>query len=456
MLSEKLFSILLSFEKSDWTQCNAYVSSKYRDNTKERLLFDLIYKRRTNLGHKSLKRQALLDRLFADQNKTAFNNLVARLRRTIEEFIIQSELFSQEYTWERRMILAKYYKRKGLNNLFITEANGQLDQLDTISEYDLSLSLKRFQSNYEVAYSAVRLDDKMSFLLRTKDNVFSHSSEMSTLIETELLNQKKLFGRNAEVDDHKSTLLVYLERLKKLVKEQDHASYQYLKKALTDVDLGINGDLAQISLTYMINFIRFKLKQGDDFATRELLDLYVYGISSGILCNQGKLPETTFLNAIEIKSYLDQTTDHSLFLYEWLPMTETQDRVIVERIGLAYLDFGKGNFQKTLDRLNMEESSYDNFNLELRSRWLRICANYAHDPDHMHYDTVLKTQEQYFRRKEKKIGEANYKGSINLLKTIRMMWEGRSVDSIKEKIGNYDYLNCRVWVNQELKKARTR
>ena len=446
----KLLDILGTFDRARWTKCKSHVESRYRIDTKERVLFNHLSRHKKKLYQEELSRDAIFLLLFPGGKSSSFSNLTSRMCKSIEDFLVIDEMTTEAYRWDRQMVLLKYYKKVGLSKYFLQESTYLIEEQQDLSDYNISKRLRLFLTQMEVGFSDLDVSIRTPFFFQAQQDLDAYWNNMQLLFSTEKSNRKVLYSETRDEEDPPSENLLFrfLTELNQLVVHRDENSYKRVKEELFVIYPMMSDKLAEITLIYLFNYCWYKIKQGDKPAQFELLDLYERGVDTKILLKNGLLSESQFLSIIEIKANLHPDTDHGEFIDQWFEKTETKYPTIVNSIAWAYVYFGRGDYHSALEQLEGQEHRSVNMNLSLRTRWMSICCLWAVDRDRQHFDVVLHSYERYFRRKKDKISAMNYKGSLNLLKTLRMFSEEKELTYIAAKVEGFEFLIFRNWIEK--------
>ncbi len=436
--------------------CKKYMNCTSNTRSQERRLFDYIYTRRNDLGHSSLSPDHMHCKVFPLLKKSAFYNVLSRLGKSLEQFIVVSELNRDTHAWERQMILAKYYKKKGLSSYFLSETEKTIKALNKGSEYVLSRRLQLHLAKLELAFSKIDRQMRNKFMKQAFEDLFTYYDHLHSLYDAVSANQQNLHGKRPleKPQNLDPSLTEFLSLIFGLAAKRTQESFSEIKNLIFGDNVMVHGILAEISLTLLINHCYFKIKQGDFAFNYEVLKLYEDGLSSGILLSNGRLSETRFLNMIELKSLLHPSEDHMDFINTWSPKTQTAFPIHVRNLALAYIHLGKEEYKLADDLTNYQLRGSDKGNMALRSRWLNICCDWALLSVHSDYNSVIKKHKKYFYRRRNNIGLANYEGSLNLLEVIKLLWTKKDVHYIRTKVQGYDNLVCRLWIDKMLKKGQ--
>jgi len=241
-----------------------------------------------------------------------------------------------------------------------------------------------------------------------------------------------------------------LEQCQQLIEERDHSAFLYLEQLQSNNALKISDELSQAVLFYLINHCYYVIKSGDQWMIKNLGKLTLLGLNRGIFLRHGRFSETGFLNIVDTISKSGLELSFQDFIEDWIDKVKTNDQTSVRNIANALWSFGSNQYGETLRILNSSEIHLTHGNLSYRARWMQICALCSEYPDYEEKEDVIKSSLAFFRRHEEQMNDQTYKGSLNLIKVIKMIWNNKALGDIRKVIDDCDYLMYRSWINTVL------
>lgn len=390
-----------------------------------------------------------------DLNDKAFLNLLSDLVKDVEMFMINHELCQENRTYDQKKILSEIYKKKGLYSFFERAILENLKDLDSKPTIDLFDNLRRLELNHSVYFSDLynKNSRPVKSLIEAEKRRQMLSDNLKSYYKCESINLRTLFNLDSiqKVERHSDEVSHLLFHYDKLTTTRDHESYLFLEDQLIKNSLMISIDLKQTFLLTMINYCIYHLKSGNNVMLDKMAKLYLYGLDEGILLNNNGLSETRFLNIIDVISNSELFMEANDFIAKWISIVITSDRTSVENIAHAMWSFASGDYDKTLQRLSHSEVHLTHLNLSQRARWIQLCSLCAHYPDYEEKEEVNNAALLFFRRHKDRMNEHTYKGSLNLVQIVKLIWLGASEIEIREFLNECDFIVLRVWINKMIR-----
>jgi len=241
-----------------------------------------------------------------------------------------------------------------------------------------------------------------------------------------------------------------LEQCQQLIEERDHSAFLYLEQLQSNNALKISDELSQAVLFYLINHCYYVIKSGDQWMIKNLGKLTLLGLNRGIFLRHGRFSETGFLNIVDTISKSGLELSFQNFIDDWIDKVKTRDPTSVRNIANALWSFGAKRYGDTLRILNSSEIHLTHGNLSYRARWMQICALCSEYPDYEEKEDVVKASLAFFKRHVEDMNDQTYKGSINLVNVIKMIWKDEKRSAIEDYIDGCDFIMNRSWINETL------
>lgn len=453
MYDKKLLRIIASMEEEELKACRKYLKAFLNSKSDEFLLFKYIWDTKHNLQSKKLELSRTHNRLKPDIKLKSFLNILSRLTKHIENFLIFHKLSDDSKKFDRGLMLGEIYKRKGLYDCF-NEVHKELENLSTkMNEFDLKYHWNAMLRHEQIFFSEhLPKGGRIKSLIKIDEHLKKFSAEWSLFSEIESINREKLLNKAIVFPDtfESTPLEKVLIILKELVGSNNSISYQKLEELLITKPTPLSKQLAQIILIYLINYCSYHIKLGKTEFIDKLAFLYDFGFKEDILTYNGQLFEKHFLNAIDAKSKATITYDIPDFIENRIPITASKNLKTLKDVAYAMYCFADEKYSEALDFANAPNTLSDNLNLSLRVQLIRICCLCSLYDDYLNKQEVLSSTLSFFKNHQSSINPTTFEGILNLLKIIRMIWDKTPLLDIKAFMNQPKSITFRNWIDKRL------
>lgn len=457
MRNSKLFRLIGVLSNRELEKLSVYLSGAYNNSNKLTLqLYDYIFEHRQQLAqqkfacfNKRVVYAVLFDRPYDDLK---IRRVMSCLTRQIEDFLIAEELKSGEQVEYRNKLLIESLSKRNDYDKFKRETESRIRQLENRkykkrSHYlDLAWLYEKLYTHPQTKnFTAKTAADRFDGLIRNLDEYITFSklfwgleckTRQSIFEETHsdhFVQEALALSHGFKDDAGRYGLLRMLLRMDAVnpenagqLKEQIHLFLEnYAKKSgeIPESDFLLN---ALITTT-----IKFLNNNGSDMNVT-LLQLYQFGLSEGLLLQNGLLRGIHYTSIAIQAAYLKQFDWAHDFLENYSSLVPDDEKDYAVNLAYAYWHFHKGVAQTNRkDLLKAQEYlsaiPYKLLENDLRIRSLHLRILYEYEVLEQKNENILLDNYQAFkaylsRNQELSVGKKHsYTRFIDALKLLTQL-----------------------------------
>ena len=458
MKNPRLIDGLMMLEKVEWISFRKYIMmycTKASDNYK---LLEHLFSARNKLGEWS-EIEEIKNPLFQKMTDKNFSNLMSRIFIWFEEWLVWYENKKDGTACDIQLV--KIYNRKGVFNLAdktyrrVEQKLLSNTQLDLRKHRDLyQLHHYHYFSDNPVKYKrhGEILETLVSyFLLQFKEQGLLYISELHNwgdlqnydyTVEIELLTQIGFLVADTQTSK-------VIELIKVMVSELNEKAFLDLRDVIFSKQINPDSELYVFASLYMITF-SLRLWNNNKISNSQLvLEVYDFGLESGVLLNTGKIPFIRFINLVDTLGYIKSSQKNYVFVDKWKHLVGNESKEAIQALGYAQLKFSEEKYEEIIPLLLGMK-----FNTEwgrVRSSCLELIGLYS---DRKNNYSILINRISNFKRVLKTYGSKSsnltHRSFLNFTKVIELLAKR---DFIKRtiKIENYSPIMYKSWLINEIK-----
>lgn len=375
MLNSKLLQLYQSLSEEECIACAAFVRSSVFNQSKDVvLLWNFLQRQRKAQRINKLTKAQVFSFLFADApySDIKLRNLIRKLTKVIESFLIQHEL--QLNPIDREVFLNTIYRKRNLFDLFEKSGKRLAKILDQETERGSDYFLKQYHWRKQYYFHPRTIKDSQSVeQLRVAYQHLSQYFEIERLhMEVELRNQERIYAKmydptffNTETSGSIASDLLQL--VSQLIQTQDLEIYNTLKTLFYENLEALSEGDRNVIYAGMLNFVIASIPKDEKQLTLEAFELYQLGIDSEILLSDGKITGTTFLNIVIAGSRIKELDWVATFLTHFKEKISSPHASEYLTISESYYFFAKKDWNKTHEILTAYEFKNQQLNLNAKS-----------------------------------------------------------------------------------------
>jgi len=371
MDNSKLFDLLGSFSAREWRSFLEMVQSPFfNKNEQVTRLCNCLSDQRAHLS--ALNRKDVYKAVFP---KSAYQD--AQLNHVMSALLKLGEKFVGWITYHRDGFMPDFFTLKGLserslekNYRYQFERKQQAQrlasnqgaqhfferyQLENLEGYRLQQKGRQEFSEY-VQRSADSLDN-FYFAEKLRHTCFMLTSErrLATPYQIKFAEDISAYINRTSVESLAPAVWAYHLVYQLLTKKEAHEEFEQLKAALPDLGAKLSRSETEEIYQHAINYCNIQIIQTKAAYLSEALNLYVWGLDSGILLQNGQLSPWHFKNIIKLALRLTKYTWTEQFIRERCHLLPSEFREDAFHFNLAELYYYTQQNDQALEHLNQVE-----------------------------------------------------------------------------------------------------
>lgn len=394
MKDSQIIKILRTFTEPEIRAFERFVHSPYF-NTSEatRKLFSAMKIHYPGFSEGNLTKQKLFAAVYGkrEYNNLLFNKLSSNLIKLSLEFITLTNSTLQKYA------LLRGLRKKGLGSLFKSNfiraekelERGNVNEGDTVYQMLINMESANFNldtDNYfgfEISGMRHMELNTLYFLERVaanylqKTNIATSGEIQKSKIITKLNDNIDYEGLYDQISGselyYKKRLLHFLSMIL-LHKNRDERLYREIKASLFDTPLW-NVDIINLGFIYLLDFITYKIKAGDDSYLNERHLVYKKIEQDSFASGNVKIIFTFFRNFILSGINTGDFEWSKYVLNKYIDEIEGKGNTGMKHYFEALIEFHEGNFQSSLiaiNKLDLKKLAVDKFGMFFDIRFLKF------------------------------------------------------------------------------------
>ena len=413
MKNSRISLIFNTFSKKEVRNLRKWLNSPAHNQRQDvRDLFEYLAKNAINGSDKSMEKDRIYQKLFPKEafDDAKFRQTIHFLLKAIEEFLIFQELTSDEV--KSKTALATVFRKRKIDKLFnktIREAK-ELQQKSNyrnadyqqnvfqieLEEYSFREKQKRTaEMNLQELTNALDLTF-IARKLRYSYLQYAHQTVYKTEYDFGFLDKMLSHIEEAELDKLPS-IGVYYHGLKTHIEKDNPVHFQNLKKALlSNTHLFPRSEARDIYLM-AINHLIKAMNSGQDFAMREVFDLYKKGVEEKLLFEGEFISRFTFRNVVAISLKLEEFEWVDYFINNYQPYLQEKFRENVVHFSKAMIAYTKKDYKTAMQLFTQVE--YKDTLLNLNAKNILVKMFYEED-EFDALESLLSSMRTYLTRKK--------------------------------------------------------
>lgn len=461
MEKSKLITLLRTFDPAELKQFSDFVASPYFNTNEDLIRFwEYLVRWAPEFPKGKIKKEKVFKAIYPDQSFDAkqMGYLMNYLLKLGERFLGMQH-YEQKDQLEQYHIL-KEFSNRGLNkhfNFLFKKASSTLEEpgkententyyrylmSELASDHAIHLRSKSFDRYFQQAsdhldefYFVNKLKFSCEMLNRQKILSSDYQLHFSEEVKDYLLEQKR--------HDHPLTS-IYLQIYQILESAETAELFDRLMDLIKAQGPKIQREeLRQIYL-YAINFSLRNMRMGERRFISIALELYLEGIKSRALFEEGYLSPRTYTNVIKVALMSERYDWIEEFIQTYHHHLPPKDKEDALHYSLAELYYHRKDYDKVLDHLN--QLQFSDINYHLGSRVLLLKTYYESEE----IDAMLSLLASFstYLRRNKNISQGLKKTHLNFCNLFHqtMRLNPRNWEALKEQIQATQPLAERSWL----------
>lgn len=460
MENSKLIRLMQSLNGREWRSLGDFVRSPYFNrNADVMALYDWLAANNQRL--QTLKREEAFTALYPGRafDDAALNHLMSFLLKLCERFIGQEQLEKDGFTVELSVLqgLAQRGQEKHYHYLF----DRKIAALESCTRRDAShfqelYTMENMEANRRSRAATRQFNEHVQ---RTADNLdafyiaeklrctcymLTSQIVIATPYNLQLVDEICRFtGAHPEVQQI-PPIGVYYRIFRLLTDKNADADFEALKMMLKQHEKSFGPEEMAELYQYAINYCNFQIMKAREQYVSEALDLYIEGIESGVLIQDGQLSPWHFKNVIKLGLRLRKYEWMESFILRNNTLLATEFRYDALHYNLAELYYYTNRYDEAMLQLIKVEFTDVHYNVGSKVILAKI---YYETEAYDALENLLHAFKTYLHR-NKLIAEDLRRTYLNFIRVlsqiIRSAPENRT--AIRENVEKMQMLAAKNWL----------
>lgn len=452
-MKENKFGVLLNaFKDKDWAAYHKFSKSRYGENTDHQKVMDYIKKHKSRFDPKKMDTEFLRNKVRPDTKPIVFSNVISQLCKHIEAYYIWAEVMLDPMMEDT--LLLKAYARRGLTDQFHKQKKKAKINRDK-QTLGLWNHYHEFMGEYLTYFCNMTkgISDGKAVLEKSSNELAKFEKNLNGYLTVEKHNRSILINEDwninfdqQEINLLKTELELIYFHLKNLKEFKNNDSYQKLKHLL--LKSNNSEEIKYTIIIHITSYLNGQIIKGNTNLGLELLDLYEWGIESGYLFPNGKIPITRYMNIVTLFSNIGGNQKAHYLVSNYSKMVPSSSPKDVINLGLAQIALTNNEYEKVL--LLLRNHKFKEFEFEHRAKWFLLVANFElSEGDTSLIESSVYSFLSFARRNKLNTTKATYSALINCGKFVLMLSKEKKV-AVKKAINLEKNLFYRTWFKSKL------
>jgi hypothetical protein len=323
-----------------------------------------------------------------------------------------------------------------------------------------TFQLEKYQANRANLNAARQFNDHVQYATDALDRLYlteklrltcymlTSQMVIATPYNLQLVDEVVRFVETHAVHDDVPVIRAFYCVFCLLTREEASADFQTLKTLLKERAADMAPEERAELYQYAINYCNLQILKARQGADREALDLYIDGVSSGILLENGTLSPWHYKNMIKLGLRLQRFEWTEIFIRENTALLEKTVREDAYHFNLAELYYYTGRFDLAMQHLNKVEFTDLHYNLGAKVLLAKIY--YETDAEEA-LDSLLHAFRVYLRR-NRLIAEELRRPYLLFIGMLDKLLKGqaRSLAQLRAKIDNSPMMVEKKWLLERM------
>lgn len=473
MYKSKLINILGALDKPHFKLYKNYVVKRLGTNNPKAIkLINIISKEYPLFKSKTIERNTLFKKIFPEIKKTNIAQLryvMSDLTKLLEAFLIENEL--KENKFRRKYLLARAYRKIGLNKFHQNQMTEILEALSVDERRDSRYYFKQYQI-YEDLFrnnSLLKKEGK----IKTVETILSNLDQLYFIEKLkyacELVNTKNIRNityennffddvvKHIEIDQiHKTPVLkVYYLAFKTLTNLENEQNFTELKNILQQYPEHFNKyELNEIYM-YTRNYCVRQINNKNDKYIQEMFDLFMILLENEMLFSGTYLQQWDYRNLMQLGNRLKKFDWVENFLETYKERLEPSERENAYFFNKAAFEFEKRNYNQTIELLN--QVNYSDTYYQFETKILLSKAYY--ELNEMVPLLALIEAFRVLTHRNKKISSKyldSYNAYLKIVSQLMRLKHGTKINipKLEERLKKYPIINNRGWILEKIEELK--
>lgn len=468
MPNTKAVKLLATLSKNEWLNFRHYLNSKTGTQNQLIAIFDYIFLHRKTLDSPNLQLESLYNHLKGpNQTKKEFQNQTYRLLNHLDDFLVIQKILSRDAFFEKDKLMLTILKERGLEEEFYKRTQKLRQKIEKAPKdrwYHLQqLELYDLEYLHPSTPKIMKRESTLQLIMKELE-LLNHTLKVrygsELLSRNQILDEENAIGEveniiknNGHQNGKASEYYSLFASVFLMIKNHNEQAFAALKLQFEKDHTKISIDEQRAIHSYLVNYSIQQIQKNNLQYVTNLAELYDIGFLYGILWDQNSMSSTRFCNLVDlfVKSGELERAEH--FIRDHYTSLHPIFRKETLAVANSILFFEKREYNKVMKTL----SSFKSLTLphnNLRSRWLQLCSLYEEE-EYLQLEDYIKATKEFLRR-NKDLGKKHKRGTINLIKMIKLLQayqlRNRGIDKerLKKELEEMGFIYFKAWILRKI------
>ena len=479
MKKHKLFYLLTSLTKPEANRFKKYVSYPlFNTNPKVIVLVDFLTKQLGKYSKEEYEalRAKAYQKVFQKKevNPLSIRRLLSATQLLLNDFLIIEELKLEKK--QGKELLKKSFQRRKLTdfyNALLEQKRQDLEKSPTQDFYFYQENVRlRYDFYYHAGSNKYAEKDPLSALVYLHQDLdvaylmekLHYACQVAVIklftgLSKEIIFLDKALEMASDPIFKENELMQLYLHLLELLQNITEEGYKEVKKELFHCLPKLSKDLQLHLFALLLNLSWLAVDKNRQ--SEVLFNLYQYGLKEGVLVVNGNIEAPHFNNIVDIGCGLGKFEEVRNFIKEYLRYLDVGEDLLenVKNLFEAFLYFGEGRYQKTLQKLNYLEFKDISYGFRAYSLMIKSIYETKKGKGFKEIDAHSETFKQYIKRKYKQGYFSNRvrEENLNFIKiACQLPFASKSkyakinTDTLMKKLEGMQNVVGRTWLIQKI------
>ncbi len=461
MHSTKLLQLVKTLSKKELKAFTSFLHANYANSVTLVELFDHIVSFWGDWKNPNLQLDQLSNALGQGNSTKAISNKSSDLYRILLDYLVKKELDTDEYKFEKDMMVLAILEKRGLDRLKMQKWNALNKGLDQEDVRDSWSPLKKIQL-HEMAYYNTE-SNKYDLKGITPENFLILLEEFNIGLKLkyacELLSRSQFLITKSHTSLYDSILAANINptnyyqlifhTLFKALYSLDFADYEKTLDLLKEGISRLTEEGQHLVFLYLVNFAAQQSRRDINPYGQGLLDLYKFGLTQGLLTNDQQISRVRFHNVIDIACKVNDITFAHQFIHDYQNYLPTENRSDTINLANIMVLFAKKNFSSA--QVLLSTSNFKNLDEKFRSQSLELCCLYELAGSNEGTWNKCHAFKEFLNRNNKMI-QGNFLRSVRTFINIleKIMQQEAKKEQIIDMLETSDHVIMKFWLLEKV------
>ena len=466
MQTSKLLNLLSTFSTKEMKSFHSFLISPFH-NTNEELIrfFDYLKSNHPHLSSSKLSKEVIFKYLYPNKiyKDKQIRYLMSHLLKLGKQFLLIKNLESNKV--EQSLQLLNEFNKRKLNKHYQQTRNElalylSKNQTENTKYFLDEMKLIDLEAKYYLLQNNRLFDNKIQEGSNALDSYYVLKKLKYTC---SILNRQVFFKEDYDLNlpdywtawikqnDYwsKKTIQIYTKAFLVLKFPNKLIYFENYLKLLTGKTSGVSHDDLRELFLYAINYCLRKMREGEKNYVEKALTLYIKGIKTGALLENGLFSPQSFSNVIKVALRLQKYNWIERFIKEYSHFLPPASKENTLQYNLAELNCYKKDFNTALRLLS--KVKFVDISYQLGSR-IMLSKIYYELKEETALLSLLSSFMMFLKR-NKQLSESLRKSCLNFCNLLFLIIRDK-MNGIENQINNATLLADRNWLLEKVAERR--